>query len=170
MRHWNFRRSVASISCAALIAGASGASASPGGSVTSTVYVTADLTDVVDFNHNRIKFQTKEPTTIRVQRLDFAPGGFTGFHHHPGVVIVSVQSGTVTLVDGATCATEDKPAGSVFVEGEDHVHQAISRGGATVYVTYIVPRDYEPASEKYRVDEPAPFCASTFNRLSKRPR
>ena len=171
MRHWNNRRSAASVlSCAALVVGASAASASPGGGVTSTVYSTADLTDIVDFNHNRIKFQTKDATTVRVQRLDFAAGGHTGFHHHPGVVIVSVQSGSVTLVDGQNCATENKPAGSVFVEGEDHVHEAVSPGGATVYVTYIVPRDYEPASEKFRVDEPAPFCATTFNRLSKKPR
>lgn len=155
---------------AAVAVVASPSLASPGGSVTPTTYVTADLADNVDYNHNRVKFQTKEPTTVRVQRLDFAAGGFTGFHHHPGIVIVAVQSGTLTLVDGHTCATENKSAGSVFVEGEDHVHQAISTNGATAFVTYIVPRDYTPPNEKYRVDEPAPFCASTFERLSKRPR
>ena len=63
--------------------------ASPGSGVTPTTYVTSDLTEAVDFNHNRVKFQTKDPTTVRVQKLEFAPGGRTGFHHHPGVVIVS---------------------------------------------------------------------------------
>ena len=119
-------------------------------------------------NHDFVKFQTKDPTTVRVQKLEFAPGGHTGFHHHPGVVIVSIQSGSLTLVDGS-CGTEVHAAGSVFVEGEDHVHEAVSPGGATVYVTYIVPRDYTPANEKFRVEEPVPFCATSINRLSKRP-
>lgn len=142
--------------------------ASPGSGVTPTNFVTADLTESVDFNHDRVKFQTKDPTTVRVQKLEFAPGSFTGFHHHPGVVIVSVQSGSLTLVDGS-CATEVHGTGSVFVEGENHAHQAVSPGGAIVYVTYIVPRDYSPASEKFRVEEPVPFCATSMNNLSKKP-
>jgi quercetin dioxygenase-like cupin family protein len=142
--------------------------ASPGSGVTPTTYVTSDLTEAVDFNHNRVKFQTKDPTTVRVQKLEFAPGGRTGFHHHPGVVIVSIQSGSLTLVDGS-CGTEVHGAGSVFVEGEDHVHEAVSPGGATVYVTYIVPRDYTPANEKFRVEESVPFCATSVNSLSRKP-
>ena len=142
--------------------------ASPGSGVTPTTYVTSNLTDIVDFNHNRIKFQTKDATTVRVQKLEFAPGGYTGFHHHPGVVIVSVQSGSLTLVDGS-CATEEHAAGSVFVEGEDHVHQAVSPGGATVYVTYIVPRDYTPANEKFRVEEQVPYCATSMENLARKP-
>lgn len=142
--------------------------ASPGAGVTPTTYVTSDLTDIVDFNHNRVKFQTKDATTVRVQKLEFAPGGHTGFHHHPGIVIVAIQSGSLDLVDGS-CSTETHGAGSVFVEGEDHVHEAVSPGGATVYVTYIVPRDYDPANEKFRVEEAVPFCATSLNNLSKKP-
>ena len=159
---------VALCATAALGALAVPALASPGSGITPTTYSTSNLTESVEFNHDRIKFQTKDPTTVRVQKLEFAPGGHTGFHHHPGVVIVSVQSGSLTLVDGS-CATEVHGAGSVFVEGEDHVHEAVSAGGATAYVTYIVPRDYTPASEKFRVEEPVPFCATSLNALSKAP-
>lgn len=154
-----------------LVAGSqvsSAALASPGAGVTPTTFVTSDLTEIVDFNHDRVKFQTKDATTIRVQKLEFAPGGHTGFHHHPGVVIVSVQSGSLTLVDGS-CATEVHGAGTVFVEGENHVHEAVSPGGATVYVTYIVPRDYTPANEKFRVEEAVPFCATSLKSLSRKP-
>ena len=142
--------------------------ASPGSGVTPTTYVTSDLTDTDEFNHNRIKFQTKDAATVRVQKLEFEPGGHTGFHHHPGVVIVAIQSGSLDLVDGS-CSTETHGAGSVFVEGEDHVHEAVSPGGATVYVTYIVPRDYSPANEKFRVEEQVPLCATSLNALSKKP-
>jgi quercetin dioxygenase-like cupin family protein len=168
----SFPKSLKSAAALVLMAAASAvptqALASPGSGVTPTNFVTADLTESVHFNHNGVKFQTKDPTTVRVQKLEFAPGGFTGFHHHPGVVIVAVQSGSLTLVDGS-CATETHEAGSVFVEGEDHVHQAVSPGGATVYVTYVVPRDYTPASEKFRVEEQVPACATSMDKLFRTP-
>jgi quercetin dioxygenase-like cupin family protein len=129
--------------------------ASPGANVTPTNYVTATLSEEVQGNHDRIKLQTKDSTIVRVQKLEFAPGGYTGFHHHPGIVVVSVASGSLTLVD-SSCATETYGAGSVFVESDDHVHQAISPEGATVYVTYIVP-DTSPPS--FRIEEQVPFCA-----------
>ena len=137
---------------------ASSALASPASGVTPTNYVTATLAEEVQGNHDRVKLQTKDSTVVRVQKLEFAPGGYTGFHHHPGVVIVSVASGSLRLVD-SSCATETYAAGSVFVESDDHVHQAVSPDGAVVYVTYIVP-DISPPS--FRVEEPVPFCATTL--------
>jgi hypothetical protein len=38
--------------------------ASPGSGVTPTTYVTSNLNEIVDFNHNRIKFQTKDAATV----------------------------------------------------------------------------------------------------------
>ena len=131
---------------------------SPGSGVTPTNYVTATLGEDVQGNHDKIKFQTKDPTVVRVQKLEFAPGGYTGFHHHPGVVIVSIASGSLNLVD-TSCATETYSAGSVFVESDDHAHQAVSPNGATVYVTYIVPAGNPPS---FREEEQVPFCATKF--------
>lgn len=131
---------------------------SPGSGVTPTNYVTATLSEEVQGNHERIKFQTKDPTVVRVQKLEFAPGGYTGFHHHPGVVIVSIASGSLNLVD-SSCATETYSAGSVFVESDDHPHQAVSPEGAVVYVTYIVPTGNPPS---FREEEQVPFCATKF--------
>ena len=140
------------------------AMASPGSGVTPTNLSTVTLAGDFDANHDRLKLQTKDPTTVREQRLDFAAGGHTGFHHHPGIVIVSVASGTVTLVDGGTCARKDygpgSANGSIFIEADDHPHEAASTGGATVYVTYIVPNN--GGSPVFRVEEPVPFCAMQF--------
>src|SRR5215204_6846060 len=36
---------------------------------------------------------------ISIVKVDLEPGGSTGWHHHPGVVMVSVASGTVTEYD-----------------------------------------------------------------------
>lgn len=155
----NYRRQMLGAVAIAAI-GAAGASvpalASPGSGVTPTVYTTATLGESVDANHDRVKFQTKEPTVVRMQKLEFAAGGTTGFHHHPGVVIVAIESGSLTLLD-SSCATESYGAGQVFVENSDHVHTATSPNGAVVYVTYIVPNG-NPT--QFAFSEPVPLCAA----------
>jgi hypothetical protein len=78
--------------------------ASPPSGLTSTIFVTADLEQAVHLNSDKVKFQTKGPTDVRVQRLDFAAGGYSGWHHHPGMVIVAVQSGAVTFTH-ADCSS-----------------------------------------------------------------
>ena len=161
MRRTNLiRRSVAAFSLATVAAsGLTPALASPGSGVTPTTYSTTTLSESVEGNHDRIKFQTKDPTVVRVQKLEFAPGGYTGFHHHPGIVIVSVTSGSLNLIDGSDCSAETKATGTVFVETSDHAHNAIAPTGATVYVTYITPASDPPV---FRVEEPVPFCASSL--------
>ena len=117
--------------------------AEPGSGITSQTLVAANLNDTAQTNHDRIKFQTKEPTDVRLQKLTFAPGARSGWHHHPGVLLVSVQSGQVTLTDhGCDAKTYGPglPNGSVFVEAHDEAMQATSTSGAVAYVTIIVPR------------------------------
>jgi hypothetical protein len=101
----------------------------------------------------RVKFQTKEPTDVRVQRIDFAAGGYSGWHHHPGMIIVAVQSGAVTLTDSECNSVTYGPGlpdGAVFVEGGDHPVQASSATGATVYLTYVAPDANPPV---FRIDD-----------------
>ena len=116
--------------------------AEPGSGVMAETLVRAHLNEVTQINHDRIKFQTKEPIDVRVQKLTFKPGSRSGWHHHPGVVIVSVASGQVTFTDnncvGKTYGT-GSPNGSVFVEGNDNAGQATSTTGAVVYVTFVLP-------------------------------
>jgi quercetin dioxygenase-like cupin family protein len=154
------RRSVTvAVAAAMASSGLTPAFASPSSMVTPTTYSTTILSESVEGNHDRIKFQIKDPTVVRVQKLEFAPGGYTGFHHHPGIVIVSVASGSLNLIDGSDCAVETKAAGTVFVESSDHAHNAIAPNGAVVYVTYITPATDPPV---FRVEEPVPFCASSL--------
>lgn len=141
---------------AAAVSGVALAS-SPSG-FTPQTFVTADLQEAVQLNSDRVKLQTKEPTDVRVQRVDIVAGGFSGWHHHPGMVIVAVQSGTVTVTD-ATCGTRTygpgQPAGAVFVESGDSPGQVASAAGAVLYATYVTPDGQPP-----RVEDVAPTCAS----------
>jgi len=133
--------------------------ASPGSGITSVILATGDLNERVNYNHDRIKFQTKDPTDVRVQRLDFAAGAYTGWHHHPGIVIVTVASGLITTVD-QNCQRKTygptSPNGSVFVEGHDTPMEARSASGGTVFATYVAPNASPPV---FRIEDAVQSCS-----------
>lgn len=132
---------------------------SPGSGITPTNFVTANLDQTVQMNSDRVKFQTKDPTDVRVQKLVFAAGSFSGWHHHPGIIVVAVESGAVTLWD-STCNSKTYgpglPNGAVFTEGGDDPVQATSATGATAYVTYVAPSADPPV---FRIEDDPPACA-----------
>ena len=68
------------------------------------------------------------------------PGGTTGWHHHPGVALVSVNSGAVTEYD-KNCHKSVYKAGEGFFEtnGEVHVVRNKGKADAVLYVTFIAP-------------------------------
>jgi hypothetical protein len=120
---------------------------------TTTPLGTGTLTHKVKQNSDRVKFQTKGPTDVRVARVDIAPGGYSGWHHHPGIVIVTGASGAVTFPH-SDCTSKTYgpglPAGSVFVEGGVDPAQASSTTGATNYVTFVAPHADPPV---FRIDD-----------------
>jgi len=131
---------------------------SPGSGVTITTLVTANFDHSVHLNSDRVKFQTKDPTDVRMQKLVFAPGGFSGWHHHPGIVIVTVESGALTLWK-SNCSSQTYgpglPNGAVFVEGGDSPQQVTTTGGATVYAVFVAPSNDPPIT---RVEDDAISC------------
>jgi quercetin dioxygenase-like cupin family protein len=131
----------------ALATGAVGFTAQP--------LVTANLNDTIHLNSDRIKLQTKDPTVVRVASVVFAAGGTSGWHHHPGFVIVTVKTGSVTVWK-ADCSQTTYGAGSAFIESGDEPGQVTSTGGETGYVTYVVP-NVTPLV--FRIDDAAPACA-----------
>jgi quercetin dioxygenase-like cupin family protein len=144
----------------ALTAFASTAYASPSTGFTPTVLATASLNMPVRVRHDGVRLTTKEATDVRVQQVVFAPAGSSGWHHHPGIVMVVVASGSVTAWDEhckATMYGPGLPNGAAFIESGDEPGQVTSGAGATVYTTYVVPK-VSPAV--FRIDDVAPRCAS----------
>jgi quercetin dioxygenase-like cupin family protein len=122
--------------------------------------VTANLANKVKVNSDRVKFQTKDPTDVRVQKIVIAPGGYSGWHHHPGIVIVAVASGAVTFSHSDCSSTTygpGLPTGAVFVERGDDPSQASSADGATVYATFVAPHADPPV---FRIEDDPPPCAA----------
>ena len=89
-----------------------------------------------------------------VQDVTFAPGGYSGWHSHPGISFVMVRSGTATFYQAADPATPQVySAGTGFVEQPGDVHNAVNKGNTNLelVVFYLLPR-----GAPRRIDEPAP--------------
>jgi quercetin dioxygenase-like cupin family protein len=90
------------------------------------------------------------------QTITFAPGGHTGWHSHPGVLLVAVKSGAVARYEH-DCTKNTYAAGQSFVErGPQHVIYVKNEGTtpAEVQIAYIVPAG--TANPALRIDQPAP--------------
>ncbi|ALO07599.1 hypothetical protein AQF52_2003 [Streptomyces venezuelae] len=129
----------------------SAAVASPGSGVSGTV-----LARGTSDGELRIK-PPEGDTDVVVRTITIAPGGSTGWHHHPGQVIAVVQAGTLTRTFDDS-SVEVTSAGGAFVEasGREHAHVGRNLGSEPVvlYVTYLLPKG-APLS----VDERGSACA-----------
>ncbi|MFI1399804.1 cupin domain-containing protein [Streptomyces sp. NPDC020681] len=139
------------VACLAAIATVpSAANATPGSGVTGTVLAQG-------LSEETLKLKAKGPTDVTFREITIAPGGYTGWHYHPGQLLAVVKSGTLTrtLQD---CSVEVTPAGTAFIEPSGARHRHIGRNLGSVpvvlYVTYLLPKG-SPLS----VDADAPPCA-----------
>jgi quercetin dioxygenase-like cupin family protein len=96
-----------------------------------------------------------------VQQIIIGPGGHTGWHSHPGPVVVVVTAGTLTFYssEDPACTPRTYGAGEAFIDrGQGHVH--IARNESTtanleLWATYFdVPPP--PPANSFRIDAPAP--------------
>jgi quercetin dioxygenase-like cupin family protein len=103
-----------------------------------------------------IKVESKQRwADVAVAKVVLQPGGSTGWHYHPGVTVVSVNSGAVTEYD-KKCHKTFLKAGKGFVESNHEVHVVRNQGKAkaVLYATLIVPTS--TTDEGLRVDAPKP--------------
>ena len=109
----------------------------------------------MQFNVGDVKFQTKGSVDFAQSTVTIDPLGNSGWHSHPGVVLVTVTSGTVTFYQ-SDCSFTRYPAGSSFVESNGATGLARNESAsvpAVVYVTYVVP-----VGAALRIDQPDPGC------------
>ena len=100
------------------------------------------LDENVIINTDRIKFQTKDGTDVATYSVSYDAGGFSGWHTHPGLVLVTVQSGSVIRYIG--CSSWTYVAGQSFVESDEQAVGAVGNASATepavVLATQVTPR------------------------------
>lgn len=115
----------------------------------------ATLEERVRVNADRIKFQTKRPTDVRVVTATVAPGGTSGWHSHAGMVIAAVTQGTGVLYF-EDCHEEIVETNRVIVESATHGAFVFRNEGTTPLVfvaTFLVPEGSD-----FTFDEDNPGC------------
>lgn len=105
-----------------------------------------------------VHVKTKGSTDLVTQEIRIAPGGHTGWHSHPGPVLVTVKAGSLQLIyaDDTTCEGTVYEAGDSFVDRGDetvHIARASPFAETVLWATYFVPGD---PGAPFRLDEPAP--------------
>jgi quercetin dioxygenase-like cupin family protein len=138
------------------------AAATPPSGVTGTVWAKGSFADPVDLKikvtqGNEVVILTPNAQETVMQSIVITPGGHTGWHSHPGPVVVLVQTGELTLYDGddPACAGRTYSAGQAFIDrGQGHVHLARNTGAVDteLWVTYF---DVPPGGA-FRIDAADP--------------
>jgi quercetin dioxygenase-like cupin family protein len=106
-----------------------------------------------------IKLKTRRAIDVATQQVVIGPGGHTGWHSHPGPVLVTVKSGTwrVIYADDCTGLGTVYEAGDTFVDrGDETVHIARNESqtaNVELWVTYFVPG---PPGTGLRIDQADP--------------
>ena len=125
------------------------------GDFVSTVLARGTFTTPIDANADGVKLRTHGHIDHAVSRINIPPGGSSGWHRHPGVVLVTVQSGTLTRYD-SECNRDEFTAGQSFWEAglSPLVVRNETHAEVINYVTFIVP-----TGAALRIDSPNPGCA-----------
>ena len=95
------------------------------------------------FNGYDVELKSHDNTDVAVANISIAAGGSSGWHSHPGPVLVVVKSGAITIYHGddPTCSPTVHPAGTSFLEGGGMVHIARNEGAEPVVgvATFLAP-------------------------------
>lgn len=106
----------------------------------------------------RIDLASDQAIDVATQIVTFQPGGYSGWHTHPGPVFFTVRTGTLTVYEGEDphCRPNIFYAGMGAVEAATSRHSHMVRNETTsvaeAVVTYLVPVGANPL----RTDLPNP--------------
>ncbi len=127
---------------------------SSGQTTVSVVTGTFDRLNVKKSGEARVTVRTNEDVDIASATATIAPGGYTGWHSHPGPVFVIVTKGSLTVYNAPECQPQVYQTGEGFVEpSPEQVHMLRNEGAeeAEAVGTFIIP-----VGAPRRIDEPQP--------------
>ena len=133
--------------------------ATPGSGITGThisgPVVLGPMDIKIENDTYELELKTNGLSDARVVHFSVAPGGYFGWHTHPGPVFVMITAGTLTYYDSHDSANGvHYAAGTGFVDpGGGHVHDARNEGDVNVE---IVAFFLTPQGTPIRIDAPAP--------------
>lgn len=103
----------------------------------SGVHITPLSEAIVPKVHARgagVDIRTRGPREVLVTSITVDPGGSFGWHSHPGPVLVTRKTGTLTVYEATRrgCSRSTVSSGQAFVEGGGDVHLARNEGSRPV--------------------------------------
>ncbi|HEX6218863.1 MAG TPA: cupin domain-containing protein [Sphingomicrobium sp.] len=108
-----------------------------------------------------LHLKTLSSTDISADRLVIQPGGHSGWHTHPGPVLVVVTQGSVVWANGSDplCTSRTYSAGEAFIEEPFVVHKASnaspSGGVGAEYLAFTI-KPAGAVGPAFRIDRPQP--------------
>lgn len=111
-------------------------------------------------NKWHLKLSASGPSNFYVQDLEVAPGGYSGWHHHPGVLMLTVTEGSIDWYD-EDCNKTTYTAGQSFTESSA-VHDLVNTGNVNAHLfgAYITMKD-----EPRRIENSQPACGISLGLL-----
>jgi quercetin dioxygenase-like cupin family protein len=100
---------------------------------------------------------TSGPSNFIVQDVSYAPNGHTGWHSHPGILLVSVIEGSIEWYDANCQRTVYNVGNSLTESTATHYVRNVGSVNAHFMVTYILAN-----GQPRRIDQPAPPCAAAL--------
>jgi quercetin dioxygenase-like cupin family protein len=102
-----------------------------------------------------VALETDGPSTFSIQAAAYSAGGQNGWHSHPGLVAVTILSGTIQWYD-EDCNPTVYKSGDSWVEGSQiHAFRNIGTGTVQLMASFITAK-----GQALRIDEAAPACAA----------
>lgn len=165
IRNSRRRLGVAAAVCAGMLLFAGAAFATMGSNVLSApVHARGTLgsnagPNLVINSKSGVHLKTQGSTDIVTQEIRIGPGGHTGWHSHPGPVLVTVKEGSLQLIyaDDTACQGTSYVQGDSFVDRGDetvHIARASPFTGVVLWATYFVPGT--PVTAPFRIDAADP--------------
>ncbi len=102
----------------------------------------------------RLHLRTQGATDFYVQHIIVGPGGYSGWHTHPGLLVGTVVSGSIDFYD-ANCQKRSFTTGQVFTENTE-VHAIINTVtvNSDLSIAYLIKHNLPR-----RIEADAPTCA-----------
>ncbi|WP_254537539.1 cupin domain-containing protein [Halomarina litorea] len=91
-----------------------------------------------------------DASSVVLAKVTWQPGGTSGWHTHPGPVVVTITEGELELINERDCVTRTYTAGEAFIDpGQGNVHIAANPSTteqAVAYATFLGVPDGKPAT------------------------
>jgi quercetin dioxygenase-like cupin family protein len=100
------------------------------------------------------KLITSGSSNFIVQDASIFPGGHTGWHSHPGILMITVTEGSIEWYN-ANCEKSVYHVGDSLTENtQTHLFRNVGSVNARISVAYVIAK-----GQPRLIDQPAPACS-----------